>query len=164
MNKKIENLELRSEKVRNIIGEVPPELVRYGTGLVTFILLTLLLIAFVVPYKVSAQAKARVIQEENNYFVEIQMPYRYAGEVKAKMLVTLELEGYNPKTYAPVYAKIVAIDRSVKEMEGKSYFAVKAKIAANDSSVQLNENMKATAAILLSDQTIWEHLTSQSSR
>lgn len=35
------NIELRSEKVRNIIGKVPPEIIRTGIGDITVILLIL---------------------------------------------------------------------------------------------------------------------------
>ena len=36
------NIELRSEKVRNIIGKVPPEIIRTGIGDITVILLILI--------------------------------------------------------------------------------------------------------------------------
>ena len=32
-----ENIELRSEKVRNVIGKVPPRLVSLGTAIITII-------------------------------------------------------------------------------------------------------------------------------
>lgn len=43
------NIELRSEKVRNIIGKVPPEIIRTGIGDITVILLILILAAFFIP-------------------------------------------------------------------------------------------------------------------
>ena len=36
-----DNIELRSEKVRRVIGEVPPRLVRIGTAVITLIILAL---------------------------------------------------------------------------------------------------------------------------
>ena len=36
-----DNIELRSEKVRNVIGKVPPRLVCWGTVVITIILLAL---------------------------------------------------------------------------------------------------------------------------
>ncbi len=41
-----ENIELRSEKVRRVIGEVPPLIVRMGTVIITIIVIALA-IAFV---------------------------------------------------------------------------------------------------------------------
>ena len=43
--------ELRSEKVRSIVGQVPSSLVRYGTMVIGVALLCLLAVAYFVPYK-----------------------------------------------------------------------------------------------------------------
>ena len=48
--KKGTEIELRSEKVRNLLGEIPPALVRWGTVIIVAILLTLLLVVCFVPY------------------------------------------------------------------------------------------------------------------
>lgn len=42
--KKSSDIELRSEKVRNLLGEIPPALVRWGTVIIVAIFLILLLV------------------------------------------------------------------------------------------------------------------------
>lgn len=49
-NKTISEIELRSEKVRNFLGEIPPSLVRWGTVIIVAIFLILLLVVCFVPY------------------------------------------------------------------------------------------------------------------
>lgn len=44
------NIELRSEKVRNLLGEIPPSLVRWGTVIIVAIFLVLLLVVCFMPY------------------------------------------------------------------------------------------------------------------
>lgn len=44
------DIELRSEKVRNLLGEIPPSLVRWGTIIIVAIFLALLLVICFVPY------------------------------------------------------------------------------------------------------------------
>jgi hypothetical protein len=44
------DIELRSEKVRNLLGEMPPALVRWGTVIIVAIFLALLLVVCFVPY------------------------------------------------------------------------------------------------------------------
>lgn len=39
-----EKIELRSEKVRNLIGQMPPFLIRWGTAILVIIVLLLMLI------------------------------------------------------------------------------------------------------------------------
>ncbi|MGM9712924.1 MAG: hypothetical protein ACI3Y5_02245 [Prevotella sp.] len=47
------NMELRSEKVRNLLGEIPPALVRWGTAIITVVVLTLLSVVCLMPYPYS---------------------------------------------------------------------------------------------------------------
>lgn len=54
MNTKIDNthdrIELRSEKVRDIIGTSPPILIRWGITIIAIFFLALILVVFLVPY------------------------------------------------------------------------------------------------------------------
>lgn len=47
------DIELRSEKVRNLLGEIPPSLVQWGTVIIIAIFLALILIVSFVPYPYS---------------------------------------------------------------------------------------------------------------
>ncbi len=49
-NETSDRIELRSEKVRKMIGEIPPALVRWGIVVVVAIFIALLLVLFLVPY------------------------------------------------------------------------------------------------------------------
>ena len=44
------DIALRSEKVRNLLGEIPPSLVKWGTVIIVAIFLALLLVVCFVPY------------------------------------------------------------------------------------------------------------------
>ena len=44
------DIELRSEKVRNLLGEIPPAFVRWGSVIIVAIFLVLLLVLCFVPY------------------------------------------------------------------------------------------------------------------
>ncbi len=47
------DIELRSEKVRSLLGEIPPSLVRWGTMIIVAIFLILLLVVCFMPYPYS---------------------------------------------------------------------------------------------------------------
>ena len=51
MDEQERNYELRSEKVRSIVGQIPPALVRYGTIILFAVLLALFGTAYFMPYK-----------------------------------------------------------------------------------------------------------------
>jgi hypothetical protein len=48
---KDKDIELRSEKVRNITGKIPPVLVRYGITVIAITLLALFVISLIIPYR-----------------------------------------------------------------------------------------------------------------
>lgn len=48
--KRPSDIELRSEKVRNLLGEIPPSLVKWGTVIIVAIFLALLIVVCFVPY------------------------------------------------------------------------------------------------------------------
>lgn len=50
---KIDNIELRSEKVRTLLGEIPSSLIRWGTVVIVAIFLVLLLVLCFMPYPYS---------------------------------------------------------------------------------------------------------------
>ena len=44
------DIELRSEKVRQLLGEIPPALVTWGKAIILFIFLVLIIVICFVPY------------------------------------------------------------------------------------------------------------------
>ena len=58
--KDLDNIELRSEKVRNVIGKVPPRLVSLGTVIITVIVLALAVAFYKIPYPISIEANGEL--------------------------------------------------------------------------------------------------------
>lgn len=56
-------MELRSEKVRNIIGQVPPALLRYGIAIIGLSLLVLLGVSAFIPYQPNINTSITVRQD-----------------------------------------------------------------------------------------------------
>lgn len=53
--KEEKDIELRSEKVRSIIGEIPPKLVRWGTVIIAIITISIFIAAALIHYPHSTQ-------------------------------------------------------------------------------------------------------------
>jgi hypothetical protein len=58
-------IELRSDKVRDVIGQVPPKLLRYGISIIGLSLLMLVIISAFIPYQPSFNTKITVTKNEN---------------------------------------------------------------------------------------------------
>ena len=65
-NKQERSFELRSEKVRSIVGQIPSSLVRYGISVIAIVLIALFSIVYFLPYKqvYSGNATVYVIPSE----------------------------------------------------------------------------------------------------
>ncbi len=48
-----DNIELRSEKVRELLGEIPSSLVRWGTAIIVIVFIALVLAVCLLPYPYS---------------------------------------------------------------------------------------------------------------
>ena len=48
-----DKIELRSEKVRKLIGEIPPSLVKWGTAIIAIVFIALLAAVCLLPYPYS---------------------------------------------------------------------------------------------------------------
>lgn len=62
-------IELRSEKVRNIIGQVPPVLLRYGISIIGLSLLMLVGIGAFIPYQPDFEIEVTVEQDSSGELV-----------------------------------------------------------------------------------------------
>lgn len=65
-----DKIELRSEKVRRIIGEIPSRIVRYGITTITIVVLGLLAGACFIPYPETVSAKVQMTN--NNHIANTQ--------------------------------------------------------------------------------------------
>lgn len=154
-----DSIELRSEKVRNIIGKVPPEIIRTGIGDITLILLVLILAAFLVPYPESVKAPAIVIAtDETNIHVQLSIPYRYVTKIKEGMTVEMEMEGYEVAGHGYTKGRIENCNAAVKVVDGNNYFTAEVTIDAGHTRYPLWEGMKGTASILISDKSIAHYI------
>jgi hypothetical protein len=157
MEKQIENLELRSERVRNIIGQVPPKLVRYGTILVTFIIVLLFLSAYFIPYPETLTIKGHITVTPNQTCVQVLVPYKYINSIQQGMEVIVTIESnVNSKSQLIVSS----IDRHIQNINGTHYFLVYIGIENSNlnSTEHLQNGMNASASFLLSDKTIWQYI------
>ena len=76
------SFELRSEKVRSIVGQIPSSLVRYGITAIGLVLLCLFAVAYFLPYKqvYSGTATVRDISQTPTDSVDIAVLLRFENK------------------------------------------------------------------------------------
>ena len=149
-------IELRSEKVRHIIGEIPSRIVRYGITVITFVILGLLIGAYFIPYPETISAK---VQMTNAYQGAITIPYKYVNTIARGMTANIEFEGYDAETYGVANGVITATSPTSLQTAEGSVFTVQVRIT--DCKYKLVSGMAGTATILVSNESVLQRIVKQ---
>lgn len=94
MSEQKKNIELRSEKVRNIIGQVPSILLRYGIALIGIVIVFLVGIAALIPYQENLPISARIETSPNSVLLRASHSGHVLWESKSKIVSKGEILGY----------------------------------------------------------------------
>ena len=161
MNKDYEQIELRSEKVRNIIGRVPSLLIRTGITIITLLIVGLATATCFIPYPENVKSNVEVIIDSNDE-MELVTFIRYTEiiRIKENMPVSIEMEGYNARIYGYLKGKVKSIHKEVSRERGENYFRVDLKLDNASDYHKIKKDMKGTVSILLSDHSLMQYLLS----
>lgn len=148
-----DNLELRSEKVRNVIGKVPPRLVSLGTVLITVIVLALALAFYKIPYPISIEATGEVINQRT---VQVFVPYKYLYLFDEPRTAHVSFEGNDDASYS---CNVISHNAKLIHREEGNYFMAIATVSTQGRNTPvLQKYMKADVRVIISNQTLWQQV------
>jgi hypothetical protein len=84
-------IEIRSEKVRSIIGKVPPRITRYGISTIFIICLGLLFGAYFLDYEYVVDAKSIIYQSNDYLIIILRIPERHINRIKPEQKVLINI-------------------------------------------------------------------------
>ncbi|WP_315363868.1 HlyD family secretion protein [Prevotella jejuni] len=146
-------IELRSEKVRHIIGEIPSGIVRYGITIITIVLLVLLVGAYFIPYPEIISAKIEMTDRQQG---TVDIPYKYVNTVKKGKNVSIELEGYDTEMYGAANGTITATMHTPRQTAAGNVFTAQVKVT--DCKYKIISRMTGAASILISNESILQRI------
>ena len=149
-------IELRSEKVRHIIGEIPSGIVRYGITIITIVLLVLLVGAYFIPYPETISARIEMTDRQQG---TVDIPYKYVNTVKKGKNVSIELEGYDTETYGAANGTITATMHTPRQTAAGNVFTAQVKVT--DCKYKIISGMTGTASILVSNESVLQRIGRQ---
>ena len=149
-------IELRSEKVRHIIGEIPSRIVRYGITIITIVILGLLIGTYFIPYPETISAK---VQMTNAHQGAITIPYKYVNTIARGMTANIEFEGYDAEIYGVANGVITATSHIPLQTEAGSVFT--AQVSMPDCRHKIISGMTGTAFILVSNESVLQRIVRQ---
>ena len=146
-------IELRSEKVRHIIGEIPSRIVRYGITIITIVILGLLIGTYFIPYPETISAKVQMTDAHQG---AITIPYKYVNTIARGMTANIEFEGYDAETYGVANGVITATSHTPRQTAEGSVFTVQVRIT--DCKYKLVSGMTGTVSILVSNESVLQRI------
>lgn len=149
----IEKIELRSKKVRDIIGKIPPTIVRFGMIAMLIIITGLLMFSYFIPYPETIKSEAIVL---SSHKIELSIPYKYINTIKVGMKTKIEFEGFDIRIYDYINGTISDIDRSIKLNNKRNKFI--AIVLPSSGKYDIEQGMIGSANILISQGSILERI------
>ena len=146
-------IELRSEKVRHIIGEIPSRIVRYGITIITIVLLVLLVGAYFIPYPETISARIEMTDRQQG---TVDIPYKYVNWVVKGKNVSIELEGYDTEMYGAANGTITATMHTPRQTAVGNVFTAQVKVT--DCKYKIISGMTGTASILVSNESVLQRI------
>lgn len=114
------SFELRSEKVRSIVGQIPSSLIRYGITIIGSVLIILALIAYYLPYKTVYAGSATIydLHQSKADSLEVTIKLRFDGKrIEKSRLAPLGIELYNAQKSISGTLLEVAIQRDTLDRQ-----------------------------------------------
>lgn len=146
-------IELRSEKVRHIIGEIPSGIVRYGITIITIVIIGLLVGAYFIPYPETISAKVHMT---NAHQGTIALPYKYVNTIAKGMTANIEFEGYDAEIYGAAHGMITATSHTPRQTAEGSMSTAQVRIT--DCKYKMIRGMTGTASILVSNESVLQRI------
>ena len=150
--KETDNIELRSEKVRNVIGKVPPRLVSLGTVVITIIVLVIAVAFYKIPYPISVEANGEVVSQRT---IQVFVPYKYLSLFNESRTALVSFEGNN----ISYNCNIIGHNTRLIHREDGNYFMATATVSILEQNAPvLQKYMKADVRIIINNKTLWQQV------
>ena len=159
-----DNIELRSERVRNIIGQIPPIIIRTGISVVFFIIVGLLVCTMFFKYEYTIKTTASIGHQNNELIIDITIPANEIDKVKRGQKVILDFNNipnlYNEK----IIVKIQTIPNRIEISEKGGFYVSRIKIASNTKTVagkelKIIQQTKVNAEIITDKISFFDRIT-----
>ena len=156
----MDSIELRSEKVRSIIGKMPSLVVRSGITILFVVFILLIVGSYFFPYTETIQVSTQIISsEDSSYNAKLEIPIALQAKIEQGLPVMIEIEGYTKNKYGQLSGYIERIDSIPVIEEGNKYLIANANLhenlrLSNGKVIPYYPSMQGKATILLKKERL----------
>lgn len=155
------SIELRSEKVRSIIGRIPPATVRFGSTILFVVFVLLFVCSYLFPYYQTIRVPAKIYDTTpskhlsgHNYKAVVSIPIEYQFGIKDNQEVAITIEGYDANKLGILEGRLMKKIIQTSYSENHKYMQFEVELPANMKTNKGNlityyKNMEGEASIIL---------------
>ena len=153
MSGDVGEIELRSEKVRNIIGQIPPRIIRIGILLIFFFIIGILSVSYFFKYEYIIKTIATIEQYNDSTYIEIFIPANEFDKIKINQKIILNFNNI-PNLYDEKFnIKLQTIPNILHINKNGGYYLLKQIYAGNmytesGKSISISQKINTNAEII----------------
>jgi hypothetical protein len=148
------NIELRSEKVRNIIGKMPPALIRYGIEIFTAIFILLFVGSYCFKFTPIGNINADIKITPSDATVILYLPPSVRKEVTIGNQVMVDFSSLSGKRDDKLFVTITHIAKKMTVSEKGAYYT--AETSLNEESKKWIDNLFFEDFVMLRAEVFFE--------
>lgn len=142
MKHQTDNIELRSQKVRNIIGEIPPFIIRLGITIFTIIFAMIIIGSYYFEFPRTIEVGGTLTKADNKIMFSLNVPSNQLPKVFPDQKITFNTEKLS-------LSEPLKIESSVQVIDSNSYVSNEGVFFKINGSIYSNE-------LILEEQVIIE--------
>lgn len=122
------NIEIRSEKVRNIIGQIPPRLIRSGISVISIVLVLIIICSYFFKYTYTIKSEAYFINSGNRLIGIVKIPAIQYVKIEKGQKVFVYFPMIPGMSTEMIICEIDSIPRTTYLSKKEAWFDVSLKI------------------------------------
>jgi hypothetical protein len=162
MNEK-ENIELRSEKVRSLIGQIPPVIIQAGISVIFLIILILLIGSWFFKFEYTIKTTVTINQNNDSLIIKLKIPANEINKIKTGQKVILDFNNipnlYNEKLVTEIQGvpDILEITENGGFYNAEILLKDKTKIESG-RTLSIRKEIKANAEIVTKKISLFDRI------
>lgn len=126
-----ENIELRSEKVRSIIGQIPPRLMRIGISVIFLVFIGVIMGTYFFEYEYTIKTKASLTKQGDSIIMQIIIPLNESSRIEKGQKLILNFDNI-PNMYGQqIITSLPTISSTIQISRKGGYFISECFLSEN---------------------------------
>jgi len=143
-----ENIELRSDKVRSIIGQIPPWIIRSGITVILLVIVALLVGSYYFKYPYTITTTVEFVKKDNSFVGIVKIPANEISKIKKGQEVEIYFENIKNLNGLQFKSRLNKISNELAISDENGFYTAKI-----DKIKTLNINEKTNGkAIIKTDE------------